>query len=161
MTKHKLSAYEQARLDKIARNEKRLKELGLHDAKKHVRAALASTTTTTTTPLHKKKKRKAKQRAIAIVSPDRLRSSRRLSKKPVQYEPSLMDDEEEIRNVRKKFKEMKRKIVDVTKTKKTSSFKCIIPDSMSAPLSVTEKKIIETKMEGDFLGKFEVRVWIM
>ena len=161
MTKHKLSAYEQARLDKIARNEKRLKELGLHDAKKHVRAlALASTTTTTTTPLHKKKKRKAKQRAIAIVSPDRLRSSRRLSNKPVQYEPSLMDDDEEIRNARKKFKEMKRKIVDVTKTKKASSFKCIIPDSMSAPLSVKEKKIIETKMEGDFLGKFEVRVWI-
>lgn len=159
MTKHKLSAYEQARLDKIARNEKRLKELGLHDAKKHVRALALATTArrSTTTPLqHKKKKRKAKQRAIAIVSPDRLRSSRRLSKKPVQYEPSLMDDDEEIRNARKKFKEMKRKIVDVTKTKKTSSFTCIIPDSMSAPLSVQEKKIIEKKMEGDFLGKFEV-----
>ena len=161
MTKHKLSAYEQARLDKIARNEKRLKELGLHDAKKHVRALALATTarrssTTTTSPLHKKKKRKAKQRAIAIVSPDRLRSSRRLSKKPVQYEPSLMDDDEEIRNARKKFKEMKRKIVDVTKTKKTSNFTCIIPDSMSAPLSVQEKKIIEKKMEGDFLGKFEV-----
>ena len=47
MNEPKLSAYEQLRLDKIARNEKRLEELGLHDAKTNLHDATQGRDTAT------------------------------------------------------------------------------------------------------------------
>ena len=159
MTTYQLSAYEQARLDKIQRNEERLKSLGLLEAKKRVRKAARQTkhkqqntskrTRTTTT---RSKKRGIEQRQQPT------RTSRRLKHKPVQYEP-LMDDDESLRLVRKKFKEVKKQTKSRTSSSSSSSFKCDIPPgALTSPLNEKEKKVIEEKMEGDFLGKFEVRV---
>ena len=68
----------------------------------------------------------------------------------------LMDDDESLRLVRKKFKEVKK---NTKRTTTSSSFKCEIPaGALSSPLNEKEKRVIEEKMEGDFLGKFEVRV---
>ena len=66
-----------------------------------------------------------------------------------------MDDDESIRIARKKFREVKRQ----TKRVNTSNFKCEIPDILSSPLTEKQKKVIEKKMEGDFLGKFEVSMF--
>ncbi|KAL7524007.1 hypothetical protein ACHAXR_000401, partial [Thalassiosira sp. AJA248-18] len=145
MTNTTLSPYEQARLDKIKRNEERLRSLGLIDAKKRVRAA--SATARKRQPSTPTKRTLRKNRAV---TPSPARSSRRLKRKPVQYEP-LMDDDESLRIVRKKFKEVKKK------TRTTSSnFKCDVPmDVSSSPLTQKQKAVIGKKMEDDFLGKFE------
>mmetsp|Transcript_24845 Transcript_24845/g.52002 ORF Transcript_24845/g.52002 Transcript_24845/m.52002 type:complete len:248 (-) Transcript_24845:264-1007(-) len=149
MPHQSLSPYEQARLDRIKRNEERLASLGLSDAKKRVRNAARSNTrrrqtTSLSTP---RKQTLRKKRAI---TPSPARSSRRLKRKPVQYKP-LMDDDEAIRVARKKFKVVKR----LTK-KTTSNFICDVPtDVSSSPLTVAQKAFIGRKMEGDFLAKFE------
>lgn len=160
MTTYQLSAYEQARLDKIKRNEERLKSLGLHEAKKRVRKAARQTkhvkpsthksnSTRTTT--------RSKNRGVDQQQQP-TRTSRRLKHKPVQYEP-LMDDDESLRLVRKKLKEVKKQTNMSRTTSSSSSFKCDIPPgALTSPLNEKEKKVIEEKMEGDFLGKFEVRV---
>mmetsp|Transcript_10545 Transcript_10545/g.23367 ORF Transcript_10545/g.23367 Transcript_10545/m.23367 type:complete len:247 (+) Transcript_10545:132-872(+) len=148
MTNYQVSPYEQARLDKIKRNNERLASLGLLDAKKRVRASVArKQPQPPSTP--KRTLRKTRAAATSAVTPSPARSSRRLKRKPVQFEP-LLDDDESIRIVRKKFKEVKRK----TKTN-TSGFKCDIPNVSSSPLTVKEKAVIGKKMEGDFLEKFE------
>lgn len=82
------------------------------------------------------------------MTPSPSRSSRRLKRKPVQYKP-LMDDDESLRLVRKKFKEIKKKT-------KAATFKCDIPMNVSSsPLTGKQKALIGTMMEGDFVGKFE------
>ena len=150
MTTYQLSAYEQARLDKIQRNEERLKSLGLLEAKKRVRKAATARQSKQNKP---SKKRTTTTRSNKKREPTR--ASRRLKHKPVQYEP-LMDDDESLRLVRKKFKEVKK---NTKRTTTSSSFKCEIPaGALSSPLNEKEKRVIEEKMEGDFLGKFEVRV---
>jgi len=148
MAPYKLSEYEQARLDKIKRNEARLKSLGLDDAKKKVRdAARKRKSSTTKTPSNKRPRR------VSASPTSPTRSSRRLKKKPVQYEP-LMDDDLEIQLARKKFKQVKKQTRVHTAN---TNFKCEIPNGViSSPLSKEEKEIIEKKMEGDFLAKFEV-----
>lgn len=134
----KLSEYEQQRLEKIKRNEERLKELGLDKAKDNLKRSAAA-------PSRKRKKRAAATNITSIPQ----RSSRRLKRQPVLYEP-LMDDEI-IRKIDSNFKKQKQ-----ARTNKTN-FKCDIPmDLKSSPLSEKEKDIITKKMEGDFLGKFEV-----
>lgn len=146
MVTHKLSPYEQARLDKIKRNEERLASLGLLDAKKRVRAAATTAPRQPSTPT----KRAVRPKRAAAVTPSPKRASRRLKRQPVQYEPT-MDDDLDLRLARKKFKKVKRE------TKRAaSSFKCEIPDALSSPLTKAQKAVIEKKMEGDFLGKFEV-----
>eukprot|EP00584_Thalassiosira_punctigera_P009916 CAMPEP_0172534772 /NCGR_PEP_ID=MMETSP1067-20121228/7025_1 /TAXON_ID=265564 ORGANISM="Thalassiosira punctigera, Strain Tpunct2005C2" /NCGR_SAMPLE_ID=MMETSP1067 /ASSEMBLY_ACC=CAM_ASM_000444 /LENGTH=244 /DNA_ID=CAMNT_0013319605 /DNA_START=79 /DNA_END=813 /DNA_ORIENTATION=- len=140
-----LSPYEQARLDKIKRNQERLASLGLVDAKKRVRSAARGQRRQPVTP---RKRTLRKKRAITPSPP---RSSRRLKRKPVQYTP-LMDDDEALREARKKFKVVKKMI----KTTTSSNFRCEIPtDVWSSPLTVAQKALIGKKMEGDFLGKFE------
>lgn len=149
-----LSPYEQARLDKIRRNQDRLRSLGLLDAKKNVKAALASTTSKRKAAHHPATptKRRTPSRKAAILTPSPKRSSRRLRKKPALYEP-LLDDDESLREARRKFKEVKKQ----TKSRaSSSSFKCEVPaDVSSSPLTSKQRAIIEKKMEGDFLGKFE------
>ena len=136
-----LSEYELQRLEKIKRNEKRLAELGLDKAKQD----LKTSATAAKTPSRKRKKRAA----TATVTPQR--SSRRLKRQPVLYEP-LMDDE-----IIRKIDSPKSKKKKVARTT-TSKFRCEIPmDLKSSPLSEKEKKLINEKMEEDFLGKFEVR----
>lgn len=148
-TTYKPSPYEQARLDKIERNKIRLKSLGLLDAKKRVRSA-ARGKPKTRGPSTPTKTRTLRSRSVAV-TPSPSRSSRRLKKKPVQYEP-LLDDDESLRIARRKFKKVKRE----TKKVNTSGWQCDVPDLSSSPLTKKEQAIIERKMEGDFLGKFEV-----
>ena len=74
MNDQKLSAYELKRLDNIARNDKRLKELGLHDAKKNLRVDTQGRDTATQPK--KKKKRKRNDEDTKRLSPTR-RSPRR------------------------------------------------------------------------------------
>ena len=144
MTNPVLSPYELARLTKIKRNHERLASLGLLDVKKQVRSAVRNQRKAPSTP--KQTPRKTRSGSL---NPTPSRTSRRLKRKPVQYEP-LMDDDVSLRIVRKKFKEVKKKT-------KTSNFKCDIPtDVSSSPLTQIQKALIGKKMEGDFLGKFEV-----
>ena len=84
-----LSAYEQARIDKIKRNEDRLKSLGLLKAKEDMRASS-----------RKKTPRKRRVKASAVTQ----RKSRRLSKQPVQFVPSFDDgDEYEVQQKKRKI----------------------------------------------------------
>lgn len=134
-----LSEYELLRLEKIKRNEKRLAELGLDKAKQNLKRSASAAKTPTT--------RKKKKRAAAATQVPQ-RSSRRLKRQPVLYEP-ILDDE------------IIRKIDSPSKKKKartsTSKFRCDIPmDLKSSPLTQKEKDLITKKMEEDFLGKFEV-----
>lgn len=134
-----LSEYELLRLEKIKRNEKRLAELGLDKAKQNLKRSASAAKTPTT--------RKKKKRAAAVTQVPQ-RSSRRLKRQPVLYEP-ILDDE------------IIRKIDSPSKKKKartsTSKFRCDIPmDLKSSPLTQKEKDLITKKMEEDFLGKFEV-----
>lgn len=153
MTIHQLSPYEQARLDKIKRNEERLVSLGLVDAKKRVRQSLSSSRKKTQRP-QPSTPRKKTLRPKRAITPSPARSSRRLKRKPVQFEPLMEDNDASMRMARKKFKEVKRKTKMMTSS--TSDFKCEIPmDVVSSPLTGKEKKLIEKKMEDDFLGKFE------
>lgn len=86
-----LSAYEQARIEKIKRNEDRLKSLGLLKAKKDLRASSQNKTP-----------RKRKVRSATVTPPER--KSRRLSKQPVQFVPSLDDDfEDEVQQKKRKI----------------------------------------------------------
>ena len=143
---HQLSPYERARLDKIRRNEERLKSLGLLDAKKRVRAAARKSKKAPSTPTKRRAARKAR-----TVTPSPKRTSRRLKRQPIQYQP-LMDDDEDIRLARKKFKDVKKKTRSAN-----LSFKCEVPANLtSAALTAKQRKVIEKKMEEDFLGKFEV-----
>ena len=147
MAPYKLSEYEQARLDKIKRNELRLKSLGLDDAKKRVRdASRKRKSSTTKTPVNKRPRR------VSASPTSPTRSSRRLKKKPVQYSP-LIDDDLERQIAHKKFKQVKKQ----TRHTANTNFKCEVPNGViSSPLSKKEKEIIEKKMDGDFLAKFEV-----
>ena len=149
MTAHEPSPYEQFRLERIKRNEERLASLGLIDAKKN----LVRTTRQPSTP-KKIDRTKKYANAAVFVTPSPSRSSRRLTHKPAQYEPLTEDnDVASLRISRKKFKDIKRA------TKTTSNFKCNVPmDVSSSPLSQEEKTLIWKKLEGDFLGKFEVSV---
>ncbi len=136
-----LSEYELQRLEKIKRNEKRLAELGLDKTKQNLNRSAAAAKT----PSRKRKKRAA----TATATPQR--SSRRLKRQPVLYEP-LIDDE-----IIRKVDSPNSKKKKVARTS-TSKFRCEIPmDLKSSPLSEKEKKLINEKMEEDFLGKFEVR----
>lgn len=135
-----LSEYELQRLEKIKRNEKRLAELGLDNAKKNLKQSASAA------------KRTPKKRTAAAsrrhVTPSTQRTSRRLKRQPVLYEP-LMDDDL-IRQIDSGYK--KKKKVAATKSK----FKVDIPmDLKSSPLSEKEKALITKRMEDDFLGKFE------
>ena len=131
------SDYELLREKKIARNEARLEKLGLHDVKKKLAAAARKTTT----------KRLPKRRAQPVAP---TRKSRRQSNKPVQFQP-LMDDDEEIREARKKFKAVKKR------TKAANmKFKCEVPANLSAALTAKQKKAMEKKMDCDWLEMFEV-----
>lgn len=145
---HELSPYEQARLEKIKRNEERLASLGLHDAKRKLVLAAARRTNKRGRPTTPKKRRPARASASAV-TPSPPRSSRRLKLEPARYVPLLEDD------VTIRFRKIKQK----TKKATTSNgFKCDIPmDVSSSPLTEDEKAILETKMGGDFLEKFEVR----
>jgi hypothetical protein len=136
-----LSEYELQRLEKIKRNEKRLAELGLESAKRNLKRVAAATKTRTI----------KKKRAAANVNPTPQRSSRRLKRQPVLYEP-LMDDE-----IISKIDSNSKTKKATARTPRTSKFSCEIPmDLKSSPLSEKEKESITKKMEGDFLGKFEV-----
>jgi hypothetical protein len=149
---HRLSPYEQARLDKIKRNEERLASLGLLDAKRKLargasrRTSIKRGVTQPTTP----EKRRPTRASASLVTPSPPRSSRRLKLEPARYVP-LMDDTDDVAVRYGKVKQ---------KTKKATTpngFKCDIPvDVSSSPLTEDEKALLETKMEGDFLGKFEV-----
>jgi len=131
------SDYELLREKKIARNEARLEKLGLHDVKKKLAAAARKTTT----------KRLPKRRAQPVAP---TRKSRRQSNKPVQFQP-LMDDDEEIREARKKFKAVKKR------TKAANmKFKCEVPANLSAALTAKQKKAMEKKMDCNWLEMFEV-----
>ena len=162
MTTHQLSPYEQLRVARIKRNEERLASLGLLDAKKTLRRA--STPTRRGQPSTPRGRNIRPKRhsisSIAAVTPSPVRSSRRLTHKPVQYQP-LLDDNDDVtlRIARKKFTEIQKKTT--TKTLPISSGKKIKlnvhMDVSSAPLSKEEKGMIMKKVDGDFLGKFEVR----
>lgn len=135
-----LSEYELQRLEKIKRNEQRLAELGLDKAKQNLKRSASKT------PTRKKKKLTA---AANADSPPQ-RSSRRLKRQPVLYEP-LMDDD-----IIRKIDSSGSKKKQIARTS-TSKFRCEIPmDLKSSPLSEKEKELITKKMEEDFLGKFEV-----
>lgn len=122
---------------KIARNEARLEELGLHDVKKKLATSARKTTT----------KRRPKRRAQPAAP---TRTSRRQSKKPVQFQP-LMDDDEDTRRARQKFKAVKKR------TKAANmKFKCEVPANLSAALTAKQKKAMEKKMDCDWLEMFEV-----
>jgi len=134
-----LSEYELQRLEKIKRNEQRLAELGLDKAKQNLKRSASKT------PTRKKKKLTA---AANADSPPQ-RSSRRLKRQPVLYEP-LMDDD-----IIRKIDSSGSKKKQIARTS-TSKFRCEIPmDLKSSPLSEKEKELITKKMEEDFLGKFE------
>ena len=170
---HRLSPYEQARLDKIKRNEERLSSLGLFDAKRKLARDAASSVRHrandgkrgggrqqrhTGTP--EKRRPTTPTRAAAAASafagvtppPPPPRSSRRLKFEPPARYVSLMDDDDD---VAVRFGKVEQK---ATKATTSHGFKCDIPaDVSSSPLTEDEKAVLETKMEGDFFGKFEVR----
>lgn len=150
MTTHQLSPYEQFRLERIKRNEERLASLGLLDAKKNLRAATTNrrppSTPTSGRIMIQRPKRDL---SSMVVTPSPSRSSRRLNRKPVQYQP-LLEDNISLRNARRN-KKMK------TSTP-SNNFRVIIPiDVSSSPLSKEDKAKILKKVEADsFLGNFEV-----
>lgn len=136
-----LSEYELQRLEKIKRNEKRLAELGLDTAKQNLKRSASYKT-----PTRKKKK----TTAAANANSEPQRSSRRLKRQPVLYEP-LMDDD-----LIRKIDSSNSKKKEIAARTSTSKFRCEIPmDLKSSPLSEKEKDLITKKMEEDFLGKFE------
>ena len=137
--KVELSEYELLCLKKRARNKARLEALGLDKFKKAVRTAVRKT------PAQCRPKRKAQPTKPT-------RKSRRQSKHPaIIYKPVLGDDED-TRRARAKFKAAKKK----TRSANTSKFKCEAPANLSAALTAKQKKVIEKKMEGAWLEKFEV-----
>ena len=147
-----LSPYEKARLAKIQRNKERMESLGLGDAKQRLRRGARGDG-----PPRRKRPPATPSRSVktlrsgAVVTPDRARASRRLKRKPVQFEP-LMDDDVDARIARKRFKEVKR----ATKGVANLNFKCEIPADLAASsLTKAQKSLLEKKMGGDFLGKFE------
>ena len=140
--KVELSEYELLCLKKRARNKARLEALGLDKFKKAVRTAVRKT------PAQCRPKRKAQPTKPT-------RKSRRQSKHPaIIYKPVLGDDED-TRRARAKFKAAKKK----TRSANTSKFKCEVPANLSAALTAKQKKVIEKKMEGAWLEKFEVSWW--
>ena len=150
---HRLSPYEQARLDRIKRNEERLASLGLFDAKKKLKASASRRTEAgggrQPTPPEKTRTAAA---ASSAVTPSPPRSSRRLKLEPARYVPTLDDDDVPIAVLRRKVKQK------MKKANTSRGYKCDIPvDISSSPLTEDEKAILKKKMGGDFLGKFEVR----
>jgi hypothetical protein len=144
---HQLSPYEQARLDRIKRNEERLASLGLFDAKKKLSTAARGTKVGGKPTLPNK--RRPTRASASAVTPSPTRSSRRLKLEPERYEPLLYDDIDIF------FKKVKQK---TNRARTSSGFKCDIPmDISSSPLTEDEKAVLKTKMGGDFMGKFEVR----
>lgn len=147
-TTHQLSPYEQFRLDRIKRNEERLASLGLAEAKQAIKTSSRRQPSTPSGQLNRPKRSSS---TMVTPSPPS-RSSRRLTHKPVQYEP-LMDD---TTSIRKKIKLSAKKKAT---TSSNSNLKYAVPmDITSSPLSDKEKAIVCKKIEGDFLGKFEVRI---
>jgi hypothetical protein len=144
-TQRRLSPYEQARLDKIKRNETRLASLGLLPVKKQQ---------LTTTPRRRQETRGGFRRAAnnSVVTPSPpSRTSGRLKSQPVQYAP-LVDDDGRLK--KKQESNMESSITPKTKR----GFKCDIPMNVSSlPLTKDEKSKIENKMKGDdeFLAAFE------
>jgi hypothetical protein len=142
-TQRRLSPYEQARLDKIKRNETRLASLGLLNVKKQL----------TTTPRRRQETRgefRKVNNSIVTPSPPS-RTSRRLKSQTVQYAPLVDDDGGRL----KKYESNMESSI-IPKTKK--GFKCDIPMHVSSlPLTKDEKSKIESKMKGDdeFLATFE------
>jgi hypothetical protein len=142
-TQRRLSPYEQARLDKIKRNETRLASLGLLNVKKQL----------TTTPRRRQETRGGFRRANnSVVTPSPpSRTSGRLKSQTVQYAP-LVDDG---RLKKKHMSNMESSITPNTK----KSFKCDIPMNVSSlPLTKDEKYKIESKMKSgddEFLAAFE------
>lgn len=160
MASRQLSPYEQFRLERIKRNEERLANLGLIDAKKNLFRATAEKIETTTrrqpsTP-GRIIQRSGRNLSSLIITPSPSRSSRRLTHKPVQFQP-MSEDNFSHRIARQKIKEIQRRPKTTTTSKKL--FKFNVPmDVSSSSLSSEEKETILKKMEGgDFLGKFEVR----
>lgn len=94
-----LSEYELQRLEKIKRNEKRLAELGLDNAKKNLKQSASAAKRT-----RKKKRTAVASRRHVTLSPQR--TSRRLKRQPVLYEP-LMDDDL-IRQIDSSYKKKKK-----------------------------------------------------
>lgn len=128
-----LSPYEILRLERIRRNEERLSSLGLLDDKLKPKKKTPSP------------RKKALPSSTAIATPTR--TSRRLKRQPVLYEPILED-------VRIPMGASKTKRVE--RRPATSKFRCEIPsDVYSSPLTAKQEALINNKMEGDFLGKFE------
>jgi len=130
-----LSPYEIKRLERIRRNEAKLKALGLVGQAKGTAVKAARKTSSP-----------KRNSTVAKVTPSR--SSRRLKKQHVQYTPPLdaLDGD---------TPKTKRKIVYDSPSRK-SNYRVDIPvDLISSPLTLRQKNVIETKMEDDFLGKFE------
>ena len=153
---HILSPYEQARLEKIKRNEERLASLGLVDAKRKLARSAARGTNNkrggrhSTTP---ERRRPSTRASASAVTPSPPRSSRRLKLEPGRYVPLMDVDDDDDVAVRFRKAEQKAK-----KATTSHGFKCDIPaDVSSSPLTEDEKAILETRMGGDFFGKFEVR----
>ena len=132
MAPYKLSETEKRRLKKIAHNEARLKALGLFEFKEKVAAAA-------------RKPRRRPKRKAQPTKPTR--KSRRQSKQPAIIYKPVMDDDEDTRRARAKFKAAKKK----TRSANTSKFKCEVPANLSAALTAKQKKVIEKKMEGAWL----------
>lgn len=140
-----VSPYEQARLDKIKRNETRLASLGLLNVKKQLTTPRRQVVT----------KRGVNRSAASSVTPSpSSRASGRLKSQTVQYAPLAMEDDG---SGSTNFG-VKTPIIMITEKKKTKGFKCDIPMNLSSlPLTKDEKSKIERKMKGDdeFLEKFE------
>jgi hypothetical protein len=144
---HQLSPYEQARLDRIRRNEERLASLGLFDVKKKPGVVARGTGTEGNGPRAPQKSRPTRASAV---TPSPTRSSRRFKLEPERYEPVLYDD------IGVFFRRVKRKTSEGRPS--GGGFKCDVPtDVTSSPLTEDEKAVLKTKIGGDFLGKFEVR----
>lgn len=177
---HTLSPYEQARLDKIQRNQARLVSLGLlpngktnlnhrstlgvGGGKRRLRRPTTTVHGRTNTPKKKQRPVRAAAAAATVVSPSppqRPRSSRRLRYKSdplVPPQPLLMNEDGDTgHNGRNVGKRETTKSDEMTTTKKVHhGFKCDIPmDVTSSPLTREEISRIEMTMDGNFLGHFE------
>ncbi len=138
-----LSEYELLRHERIKRNNERLASLGLLDKPSRLSASGTTKSKTFSTP------KKKKVITAKFTPPVSTRSSRRLSGKPALFKPidGINDNP-----VAKPAKVNRR----ASKRFNASTIRREIPDTMSAPLTESQKQHIERKMEGKFLEKFEV-----
>ena len=139
MTNASLSEYELLRLERIKRNNERLAKLGLLEP-----TARASTP--------KRVPVVARKVVAASRTQSPRRSSRRLKRKPALYKQwdKIEVAPRKTRNVNSKKMKAANTIL--------SKFRCEIPmDVSSSPLTEDQKTLINKKMEGNFLERFEVR----